>query len=238
MAVLTLIRHGQATPFEKITDRLSPLGELQARKLGEHWVSRGGAFDAVYCGSLVRQRRTAEIVGACYREAGLPWPEPQVDERLNEYDGAGVLKRLGPQLSGSDPAFRALVEAHRDNAGGADRNRHFQRMFEAVVAGWMSGELRSPDVEPWQAFRGRVKSAVDAITAGGGGRRIAVFTSGGPIGATVQQALQAPAEAGIALSWRIRNCSVTEILFSKGRMTLDCFNVITHLQDSALHSFR
>jgi broad specificity phosphatase PhoE len=111
-------------------------------------------------------------------------------------------------------------------------------MFEAVVARWMSGELTSPQVEPWRDFRARVSAAIAAVTGGSGSRRVAVFTSGGPIGATVQEALNAPAESGIELNWRVRNSSVTELLFSKRRMTLDSFNQLTHLEDHALHSFR
>ncbi len=65
-----------------------------------------------------------------------------------------------------------------------------------------------------------------------------VFTSGGPIGAIVQRAVNAPPVSGIDINWRVRNSSITEFLFSSGRMTLDMFNATPHLEEPELHSFR
>ena len=61
MSVLTLIRHGQATAFAKNSDRLTTLGEQQAHKLGEAWAAQNVQFNRVVCGTLQRQRHTAEI---------------------------------------------------------------------------------------------------------------------------------------------------------------------------------
>lgn len=238
MSVLTMVRHGQATPFEKETDRLSPLGELQAGKLADFWISRQVFFDEVYSGSLVRQRRTAEIVGRKYSEAGLPWPEHQINADLNEYDGSGILRILAPQLKERDPEFRELTETARRSATTPDRNRHFQRMFEAIMTHWMAGTLTSPEVEPWRNFQTRVSRAIDGVTSRTGSRRVVVFTSGGPIGATVQRVVNAPPVSGIDINWRVRNSSITEFIFSDQRITLDMFNAIPHLEDPALHSFR
>lgn len=238
MSVLTMVRHGQATPFEKETDRLSPLGELQASKLADFWIHRQVDFDEVFSGSLVRQRRTAEIIGQRYVEAGLLWPKHQINEELNEYDGSGILRILAPQLKEKDPEFRELVEIARNTAATQDRNRHFQRMFEVVVAQWMAGNLVSPEVESWKSFHERVSRAVDGITNRPGSRRVVVFTSGGPIGATVQRVVNAPPIRGIDINWRVRNSSITEFLFSNRRINLDMFNAIPHLDDPALHSFR
>jgi broad specificity phosphatase PhoE len=238
VSVLTLIRHGQSTPFEKDTDRLSPLGELQARHLGEFWSRRGVACDEVFCGSLVRQKRTAEIVGRCCSEAGLPWPAVEVNAGLNEYDGLGITATLVPLLAAQDPAFAGLLKAAREAAGRPDRNRHFQRMFEVVAAHWVAGSLASPQVESFQAFHGRVSRAMDGITGRPGSRRVAVFTSGGPIGATVQRVVKAPPATGIDINWRVRNCSITEFLYSSDRITLDLFNSVPHLEDPSLLSFR
>src|SRR5262245_62378410 len=77
MGYLVLIRHGQARMFEKDSDQLSPLGEEQARALARFWIRQGVNFDEVYSGTLVRQRRTAEIDGECFAHYGLEWPELQ-----------------------------------------------------------------------------------------------------------------------------------------------------------------
>ena len=74
MSALVFVRHAQASFFEKDYDRLSALGETQARCLGEFWTRQNIHFDEVYIGPRVRHRRTAELVGACYRSAGRAWP--------------------------------------------------------------------------------------------------------------------------------------------------------------------
>src|SRR3984893_14433603 len=40
MGLITLVRHGQASFLKEDYDKLSELGELQARTLGEYWVAR------------------------------------------------------------------------------------------------------------------------------------------------------------------------------------------------------
>lgn len=238
MSSLTLVRHGQATAFAADTDRLSPLGESQARVLGKYWADNGIAFDEVYSGSLIRQRHTAAIVAEAVSTAHRPWPQLRVDPDFNEYDGDGIVKLLVPALQQERPEFAKLVLAAREASHGPERNRHFQRMFEVVVARWVSGELSAPEVEPWAAFRDRVHRGLGKITAAAGNRRVVLFTSGGVIGVMVQSALNAPDMSAVQLNWRVRNCSLTEFVFSKNRLSLDSFNAIPHLVDSALHSFR
>ena len=239
MAQLILVRHGQATPFEEITDRLSPLGETQSRKLAEFWIRNRATFDEVYTGSLDRQRRTEELVRAAFIAHGLDWPEAQVIPELNEYDADSVVKHFAPQLAERDPQFRMLVEATECGGGGPDQNRRFQRMFEALMNRWITGELDSSEVESWRTFRDRVQRGLRRITQGrASGRRVAAFTSGGPIGVAVQIALNAPDRTGLEVNWRVRNCSVTEFVFSGERLSLDSFNGLPHLDDPALRTFR
>ena len=237
MSTLTLIRHGQARAFEKESDLLSALGEAQSRKLGEYWVRQGATFDQVYTGPLVRQKRTAELVAVTFDEAGLAFPDRIVIDDLGEYDSKGILATLTPDLAERDPAFRNLVESFERAA--TDRNRHFQRMFEVVVLQWLEGKIHSAAVEPWQAFRERVGRGLrQIINEGGSGRRIVVFTSGGPIGVAVQTALGAPDRGAIEVNWRVRNCSLTEFVFGGGRFSLDTFNATPHLDDPDLVTYR
>jgi broad specificity phosphatase PhoE len=239
MGQLLLIRHGQARAFERDSDRLTELGEAQARKLGEYWLRHKIGFDEVYCGTLKRQRRTAEIVGEVFAAAGCAWPALQVTADLNEYDADGVLRKLTPALAERDVVFRALCEAFEQQRHSPERNRHFQKMFEVVTARWLSGELTADGVETWAAFRARVQSAFKHILAQeGGGRRVAVFTSGGVIGLAVQTALQAPESKALEINWRVRNCSLTEFVFSRARLSFDSFNALPHLDEPALWTFR
>jgi broad specificity phosphatase PhoE len=239
MGQLTLIRHGQSRAFEQDSDRLTELGELQARKLGEYWLRQNAGFDEVYCGTLVRHCRTAEIVRECFAAAARAWPEVENAAGLNEYDATGLWQRLAPALAESDAEFRGLrddFQRHRDTP---ERNRYFQRMFEAVTARWLRGEVEVEGVETWTAFRERVRGALEQIIAReGSGRRVAVFTSGGVIGLAVQSALQAPEMQALQINWRIRNCSLTEFTFSRDRLSLDTFNALPHLDDPAWRTYR
>ena len=237
MSTLTLVRHGQAMPFQKESDRLSPMGEAQSQKLGAFWARQRLTFDEVYTGPLTRQRQTAELAAVSAAEAGLALPPPVEVQQLSEYDSNGILNGLAPQLAERDSEFKALVEAFE--RADTRRNRHFQRMFEVVVLQWLEGKIHSPYVESWPAFRDRVQEAIRGITdGGGGGRRIAVFTSGGPIGVAVQMAVGAPDRSAVEINWRVRNCSVTEFVFGGGRLSLDSFNTIPHLDDAGMWTFR
>ncbi|HEX8999183.1 MAG TPA: histidine phosphatase family protein [Blastocatellia bacterium] len=239
MGTLTFVRHGQARPFEKESDQLSAVGEQQARALGQYWARRGVTFDEVYSGLLVRQVCTAGIVGQCLAEAGLPWPHAQALPEFNEYDANGITGSLIPALAERDEEYRALFAAYEANRHMPDRNRHFQKMFEVVVSAWQGGELEMDGVESWSAFRQRVRSGLKQIIAApGSGRRVAVFTSGGVIGTTVQTVLEAPESQALAINWRVKNCSLTEFTFGGGRISMDSFNTIPHLEDRELVTFR
>ncbi len=239
MGYLVLVRHGQARTFEKESDQLSSLGEEQARTLGKFWIRQGVGFDEVYSGALTRQWRTAELAGQCFIEAGLNWPQLQTTPELNEYDSVGITHRLIPALAERDAHFRELLAAFERNKQAADRNRHFQKMFEAVTSVWLGGEFEVEGVEPWRSFQARVRAAIKRIIAAeGSGRRVAVFTSGGVIGLSVQNVLNAPERAALEINWRVRNCSLTEFVFSRERLSLDSFNAIPHLDDPALRTYR
>lgn len=239
MSTLTLVRHGQARMFDDDYDRLSSLGEEQSRRLGAFWAERKIAFDEIYSGPQKRQTHTAEIVRDCYAQAGLKFPEIIIIDEMREYDGDGIIKGLLPQLVAGDDRIRQLAEEYEKSSDGADRHRRFQRMFEAVTTLWVQGKVTSPDVEPWQSFHSRVGHGLELITSGeGSGRRVALFTSGGPTSVAVQLAARAPEAMAMEFNWRVRNCSLTEIVFSRGRFTLDVFNTLAHLDDPAMWTYR
>lgn len=222
MSELLLIRHGQATPFEAETDRLSPLGEAQARALGETLADFAPTH--VLHGTLVRQRRTAELAAG-----GRGWPMPVTDPRLSEFDGDGLINVLAPLLVGQDVEFAALVQAFADGRHGPERNRHFQRMLEALAAAWQAGRVTHPQVESWAAFRARVRAGLGDVLALPSGSRVAAFTSGGVIGLAVALALDAPDASALKLNWRVKNGSITRMTFGSGRVSLDSFNEEGHL---------
>jgi broad specificity phosphatase PhoE len=179
-------------------------------------------------------------VRTVYQEANVHWPRPVVIEELDEYDGQGIVKEFLPVLREQDERIRRLAEANESFYGTADRYKHFQRMVEAVTGKWVEGAHESAKVESWRRFHDRVTGALKQIinSNDNGGRRIAVFTSGGPISVAVQTAMKAPEATALELNWRVRNCSLTEIVFTRDRMNLDAFNMIPHLTVPELLTYR
>lgn len=231
MSRLTLVRHGQARAFSPDSDRLSEAGESQARKLGAHWAALGVRWSEVCCGTLRRQRQTAELIGESYRKAGLAYPAPRTDFRWNEYDSGGVLSRVAPVLAAREPEFAALEAEFQRYRDTPEANRHFQRMFEHLTRMWIAGEVDAPGVENWLSFQTRVIEGLRHVLGEPGERRnVLVVSSGGAIATVVQTVVMAPSAMALELNWRIRNSSVTEFLFTRpGRVTLDLFNATPHL---------
>jgi len=239
VSVLTIVRHGQASFFGDDYDRLSHIGEAQARLLGEYWASRRLVIDEVLTGPRLRQRQTAELAGGAYRRSGLEWPGPTVLDDLDEYDLDGLVNRFAARLAERESKFNGLRELYLRGQGEQDRLRAFQRMFEVLLRHWQTAEAPEDDLESWPAFRQRVRRVIRHIQEHSGrGRRMAVFTSGGVIGCAVQQALGVSDAMALELSWRIRNSSLTEVMFTPDRFTLDSFNGVPHLNDPALWTYR
>ncbi len=240
MSVLHLARHGQASFFSDNYDRLSPLGELQARRLGEYFARLGTQFDAVHSGPAERQRRTAEIAVQALRQAGCPCPDPTVIEGLNEHSGDLLLSRPSarafleqhPELAPLESAFRQAREPDAVQAS-------FQRLFEAVVLRWSDGKLSVPGIEQWSDFQSRAKRALDSIVSHPDrGRTVLAVSSVGPISVAVQLALHTSLPVSLHLGWRLRNASVTTFLYTSGRITLDSFNSLAHLANPEEITYR
>jgi broad specificity phosphatase PhoE len=226
MSTLTVVRHGQARPFEKNSDCLSEMGEKQAWALhkywsGEYWSGAGAVFDEVWSGSLTRHRQTAALaLGVSSANAVRIAPE------WNEYDAEGILRGYPPPSSFPD-------------------NRAFQKVFETAMEKWVTSDSVTSDsdlgsangAEAFADFHARVLRGLRSIQQGPSNRRVLLFTSGGPIGVLVQTALGAPARSFLDVNWRVRNCSISEFVFSRDRLSLDSFNTLPHL-DPPLHTYR
>ncbi len=233
MSTLTLVRHGQARSFEP-DHPLTATGEAQAYTLAQYWLRHRVQFDEVYSGSLARQTGTEQVVAECFRDAGEPWPPATRDAAWNEYDAMGVMGHLARQ----DTRIAALAAEYEEARGSPAENRQFQRLLEAAMLRWLDGSIEARHLELWPAFRDRVTGAIQRVRQGPPGRRIAVFTSGGPIGFTTQFAMQAPPKAFLDINWRVRNASLTQFVFDRDRFTLDSFNGIPHLDDPGLWTYR
>lgn len=239
MGTLALVRHGQASFFSDNYDQLSPLGEQQARLLGEYWVKRGVRFDQVFTGPRVRQIETAALAGEAFAKAGLPWPEPVFLPELDEHQVDRLIKVAMEQIGRDYPDIAQLHSDYRAAELPKDKHRTFQLMFEEVVMLWVAGKVEAPGVESWAAFQERVRSGFKQMLDGEGrGRNVAAFTSVGAVTVCLQAALNCGDRTALDLGWRVRNCSITEFVFGRGRITLEGFNAYPHLPEEQLWTFR
>lgn len=227
MGSLLLIRHGQASFAADDYDVLSPLGEVQARRLGAHLA--GARLDAIYSGPRRRQLDTARGARAAAAEAGARWPEIAVLDELDEFPFQEVL-RIG--MREAQPADRGapIIDAR----GG------FSRTFHAVMQAWIDGRIAG-DFERWADFTARIERALDRIladedTAAASGRRVAVVTSGGPVAVSLRRALALSDDATLRMQAVVANTSMSELRRRRGdppaALTVVGFNAVHHLAPS------
>jgi broad specificity phosphatase PhoE len=233
MSRLILVRHAQASFGSADYDQLSPVGEEQARRLGEHWAAQQTVFDQVFAGPRRRHQRTAELVGATLIQAGLPWPEVVPLPELDEYAGLEVFQASLPQLmkNGFDPATLVAGVRHLPTGSSAE----LLKMFQGTMERWVRGELSVPGVETWKEFRIRARRGLEKMLDGAArGRQIAVFTSTGPVAAALDLSFNLDDERMLEMSWQLRNTAVSEFVFSAPRFSMNIFNALPHLTTADL----
>lgn len=236
MSTIYLIRHGQASFGSDHYDRLSATGQRQAELLTRHFAAIELVFDAVYCGSLERQIDTAEPI---YRNGNTGQgnvPEPVTSELFNEYNSRAVWEHYLPIVCRHKPSLA------KDVKNVTTDRKAFQRLFGEVMTAWISNSETEDGPESWNDFGKQVISGIHKIIQEQGRKKkVALFTSGGPIAVVVQQALNLTDVATLRLSWQIMNASVTRIQYNGERIALQVFNDITHLElmkDQTLLTYR
>jgi broad specificity phosphatase PhoE len=228
MSILFFVRHGQASFMHNNYDQLSPLGEIQAQALGNHWAALGLKFDRVYIGPRQRHQQTQLAVASVYQARGLSWPEPECLPELDEHQGFEVMKQVASDLAGQEPVIGELVRALAETED--VEPRLYLKALRRVMRLWARGEIKAEGLEDWPAFRARVQVGLEKIRAANStGKTIVAFTSGGPIGTTTGKALNLTDEKILELAWAVRNAAYAEFLFSGARFSLITFNAASHM---------
>jgi len=241
MSVIYLVRHGQASFGALNYDKLSEMGERQMRLLGEYWLKFGIKIDAAYSGTLSRQERSAECVAEVFKAAGKNFPETRTLAQFNEYETRHILTASLPDVLRQNPEIEKLVKEFAP--GGpldlVNNKKAFQKIFSRVMDMWVDNRISLPDMETWKDFTGRVNQGISRVIEDqGAGKTIAVFTSGGPVSAAMQRALNASDKTALELGWVIANGSVSEFRYSGEKFSLAIFNATGHLPEPGLITYR
>jgi broad specificity phosphatase PhoE len=198
MSELFLVRHAQASFGSDNYDRLSELGQRQARWLGEYFRSRNLAFDRVVCGRMVRHRETVEGI---FQGMGQLLARPDTDPSWDEFDFESIVGAYLDQFPGERPAPDASTGS-------------FAHVLRSALRAWTEDRLAAQLPERWHQFAERVQHGLAATTAGpADARRILVVSSGGAIATALSHVLGAPASAMVHMNLQLRNSSVSRALF-------------------------
>jgi broad specificity phosphatase PhoE len=220
MAVLYLIRHGQASFGLKDYDKLSDLGEDQSRVLGESLRDRVPDVDLVVTGAMQRHKETAALA----LEAMGCTLTPRVDERWNEYDHNEVIVK-------HKPAYKSRTVMAADLGRQRDTRRAFQLMFDDALARWTGGDNDEDYAEPWTAFVNRANAGVDAVREESvDAKNVLVFTSGGPISAVVARLLGLGVEGWLGLNRVMVNAGETKIVSGRSGTSVVSYNNHSHFE--------
>ncbi len=240
MSTLLMVRHGQASFGAIDYDKLSEMGVTQSGLLGEYWLKRGQKFDALVTGAQKRQRDTLRLLREIYEKAGREVPEPVVNEAFNEYDASGMLANFLPILLRERPDLEETVERAMNTEGDSTvRRKAFQDILTIVMNRWIAGEIDPASVESWDRFTHRVLRGVEEIVAAyPSGKTVAVFTSGGPISAVMQYALETSDRIALSLGWVVKNASINEFKYRGSRFSLTGFNMTPHFDEDTYETYR
>lgn len=230
MAILYLVRHGQASFGAANYDQLSPLGVVQAGHVGRWLAQVVTSADRLVAGSLVRHQDTANAAIEAWRAAhpSVSLPSLDTDPRLNEYDHVDFLEVAQREL---DPASFKLDP-------GLSR-AEFHRMFEIAFARWMDPDHAHQYREPFSEFQSRVLHGLEDLMQGDLPTTVA-FSSGGSIATIVQAIMGLDRTRMMAVNTLMANAAVTKLVFSGKRRSVAFLNNYGFLEalDPALVSFR
>jgi len=236
MSEIYFFRHGQASFGEENYDRLSPIGVRQAQVLARYLAKTGKVFDAVYYGEMERQQKTGQEIVNYYSENQLAVPRPKIANAFNEYDSFAVWEALIPEMIAEQPALEKEVDKLPGD------QKAFQRFFSLVMDRWTKGEYKASGIARWVDFTRRVVLGIEKIAAQHGAKkRLAVFTSGGPIAVAIKAALGLSDKMTLEISWQLMNASITRIKYNSKGIMLAGFNDVTHLElegDARLLTYR
>lgn len=236
MAVIYLIRHGQASFGSADYDQLSEKGNKQAGLLGKYWQSNV-AHNKYYSGDLLRHYQTLKCFTEGYQKENIPMI---IHSGFNEFDHVDILTCYNTKWHNFAEMSAELNQLNNPN-------KTFQKEFTQALNRWVSGDFDKEYQESWSKFKERCARALQdiikqelvdniknirGISDGKKSKDILVFTSGGTISVIVQHILNLSDRHTLQINQQLRNTSVTKLLFSENMLSVDYLNNYSHLEQA------
>lgn len=242
MTTILLARHGQASFGQENYDKLSELGIRQAQLLGAHYGATQRRIDAIFSGSLVRQKESAEHFWSYYKDSfaqsdtrlsnhifNMQTPDSSVLPVFNEFNHRDVFIKSNSAFSNPGTIATEIAKAQVPNVRLAE-------LFDEAMQRWHAGDNDSDYIESWTQFNKRAQSGLDTIRTQitqradlGHDSTVLVFTSGGVIAAISAQLLEQGSQLAYTLNRKLINTGVTAITMNKGGIRLLSLNEHSHL---------
>jgi broad specificity phosphatase PhoE len=177
MAMIYLIRHGQASFASANYDQLSALGIQQANILGTTLKTRKTTIDKCFTGSMQRHHQTAHY-------CSLTWDiafSNHENSVWNEYDHMELIQKYNPSLNN----FEALANYIRQEK---QPLKALQTLLNNAIKDWMANQ--HDYTLDWETFKAQIWSNLRQLAAEiKKGGSYFIFTSGGPITVVLMQLL-------------------------------------------------
>ena len=224
MALLYLVRHGQASFGTDNYDRLSASGLRQARLVGRYLQQVAPPVSLLVSGSHVRHRETVAALASSLSPSNGRGDQNSIDERFNEIQIDAQFELILPQLIDSDGALATLVEQSKRSS------RAYQQVLRKVFLHWQKLVDLPPGMESWNKFCARVRCAIGEVRHNcPPSHSVIVITSAGVIARVVQEVLGSSRESAYSLFEAMMNCSITRLLHNRKRLSLATFNECSYL---------
>lgn len=228
MTTLLFARHGQASFGKSNYDQLSDLGVKQSQLLGTHYANSQRQIDAIFCGSLKRQKDTATHFLEYYQN-GFPnssiLDTPTLIEGLNEFDHQDVFIKYNPDFETKAGVLAAISKAPVPKVRLAE-------LFNEAMLRWHSGDHDDDYVESWPQFNQRVQRALQQVIAEAEqlqAKNVLIVTSGGVIAAISASLLHQGSSTAYQINRSLINTGVTSVISKPDKTRLLSLNEHSHL---------
>lgn len=221
MALITFVRHAQASLGSDNYDQLSEKGMVQAQLLGQLFFKQYSPFNQVWIGEMSRHRQTAEY---CLEASNIVL-EPQINQNLNEFDHEEVLLKLDiAKYPNKEKLMHYIQQTDHPK-------KTMAVIFAQAVKRWQSGEYDEEYVETWNQFQIRCITAFEYIRSHSEKQHSLVFTSGGVISVIIQSIMQLSNQATFELNWSMVNCGITQIRYDGQHHQIISINEHQHFRN-------
>lgn len=240
MTTILLARHGQASFGQENYDQLSELGGIQAQLLGQHYASTQRRIDAIFTGSLVRQRDSAQHFWSRYQSSidiehnngtpiiNLNEPDSYILPQFDEFNHKDVFVK-------SDPAFSSRAAIAAEIAKSEVPDTRLAELFDQAMQRWHGGDNDQDYIESWPTFNHRAQQALEQVRTKVANLNldqdstVLVFTSGGVIAAITARLLKQGSQIAYQLNRSLVNTGVTSITIKDQSTRLMSLNEYSHL---------